>query len=697
MQMVNHFRSAGLAAALLMLAAVVCGPAAAEPDPADLVKASLMLENSSVQPGASVWAAVHFTIAPGWHIYWRTPGDSGLATSIAWSLPPGLTAGTIAWPPPQVIMAGGLVNYGYEHETTLLVPLSVAATAQPGTHLPLTADVSWLVCAQECIPGNTTLTAGLGVGEMLATDAGSATLFAATRAQVPKKAPFASTFAAGAGNITLSIPRSAVRGLQAHAYFLPYDNAQLDYSAAQKQWMDDSGLHVTLKLSQEAAKPVSHVDGVLVLSDGAGTNTFEITPVAGAMFPSPQQTPGTSWLHALVLAFLGGIILNIMPCVFPILSLKILALTSQARKSHAHIRLHGLAYTSGVLLSFAVLAGVLLALRAGGEQIGWGFQLQSPLFVTALAYVIFAMALSLSGALLIGGRLMGVGGGLIAGEGLRGSFFTGLLATIVATPCSAPFMGVAVGAALTAPVPQALGIFAMLGLGLAFPYLLLCFLPHLSAILPRPGAWMEVMKQALAFPLYATVAWLLWVLSMQADPGALLIAAFGLVLIGFAAWAQGQGLRARSGKGRRLALASLWTALTMVAGLTFAPALLPASGNDGLAYEAFSQEKLDMLLTGHKPVFINLTAAWCITCKLNERTALSSDSVRSAFNARGITALKGDWTNRNPEITALLQRYGRGGVPLYLYYNGKADAAPVIFPQILTETTLLSKLENASS
>jgi thiol:disulfide interchange protein DsbD len=393
-----------------------------------------------------------------------------------------------------------------------------------------------------------------------------------------------------------------------------------------------------------------------------------------------------------------------MPCVFPVLSIKVLSLVKHSGYSPALVRLNGLAYTAGVVGSFVALAGILLAIRAGGAEVGWGFQLQSPAVVTALAFLLFAMGLSLSGALELGTSLAGFGQRLDTRTGLPGSFLTGVLATIVATPCTAPFMGTAIGFAMAAPAAVALAIFAALGLGLALPFLLLTFWPGLARHLPRPGRWMETLKQFLAFPIYATVAWLLFVLSQEVGPTGLFAALIGLVAVGFAAWALRLGSLS-GGWSRRAWQGGALAALLVLIGLgvaidrdrvgegaVAATATAPAAGE---AWQPFTQAKLDGLRAEGRPVFVNMTAAWCITCLVNERTALGSEAVQEAFRSRQVAYLKGDWTNRNPEITRLLEAHGRSGVPLYVFYPPGGD--PVVLPQILTQATVIESLGPASS
>ena len=493
-----------------------------------------------------------------------------------------------------------------------------------------------------------------------------------------------------------------------NATFFPYNETAIDNAAEQVMTVDASGLHLTLARAAPAEPAPTVLPGVLNIEEATGAGTARLAfaygdePVlpAVAVAPDAPASPAAaapletlSLFAAAGLAFLGGLILNLMPCVFPVLSIKVLGLVRHAGESAARVRLHGLAYTAGVLASFLGLAGLLIALKGGGAVIGWGFQLQSPVVVAALAYLLFAMGLSLSGAVHLGGRLAGIGDGLARRSGLEGSFFTGVLATVVATPCTAPFMGSAVGFALTQSAGVALVVFASLGLGLALPFLALTLWPPALRALPRPGAWMETLKQALAFPVYATVAWLIWVLAQQVDPRGLMAGLIGLVLVGFSAWAWERGRNAASGMGR-VAQGAALLALVAVAALSATlgyDRASPVAQARSEGIEPFTQARLDTLVGERRPVFVNLTAAWCITCAVNETTSLSTQAVRAAMTARGVTYLKGDWTNQNPEITRLLEKHGRSGVPLYLLFSGAGE--PQVLPQILTEGTVLSALD----
>jgi thiol:disulfide interchange protein DsbD len=682
----------GLAAAFAIAAPVRAADPAVPTDP---VVARLVPDSGSVAPGKTLWVDLHLDIIPGWHVYWRNPGDSGLPTEIAWELPEGFSAGEIAWPAPERFVLGTIGNYGYEGSADLLVRIAAPAGLKPGGALHIAAHASWLVCSDICIPGEAKLALDLPVSAAVAPDPSAVSLFAAVRARLPQTAKFATRFAVSPRELRLFVPEAALSGIdKPSAAFFPYDGNVVDAAAEEKEERRADGLTVVLaRMSGPAATLPATLRGVLVVRGAGGVDLAYSISAPRAAAADDEASVG--WWQALVLAFLGGIVLNLMPCVFPVLSLKLLGLAgSTDRAGQWH---HGVAYAAGVILSFALLGGVLLVLRAGGSAIGWGFQLQSPVVVGLLAYLLFAMGLSLSGVAEFGAGITGIGSRFAGGAGLVGAFATGILATIVATPCTAPFMGAALGFALIAPAPLALAIFVALGCGLALPFVLATAVPGIARRLPRPGAWMVWFKQLLAFPLYATVAWLVWVLIQEVGAVETLAALFGLVVVGFAVWIYGR-TRGNGPAGRRLgagvALAGIAAALILAATLATATAL-PAglaavTQRDGLGYEKFSTARLDQLVAKHERVFVNLTAAWCITCLVNEQTTLASDAVRGAFAERHVVALKGDWTRQNPEITAFLQEFGRSGVPLYLIYD-KAGA-PSVLPQILTEATVLAAL-----
>lgn len=712
-------------------------------DPKDLVAARLVPEVTTLAPGQPFWVALALRMKPGWHVYWKNPGDSGLPVQLDWRLAADFAVGEPQWPAPSLFVDGPVASYGYAEEALLLVEVTPPAGLSVGDEVPLDLRASWLVCEEECLPGEARLEAALAVGERPLLDEGARALFARARAALPQAAPFAASLShrpAGAEPALLlevqgpGLDAGAVR----RAHFFPDEGKAVDHAAAQLLSRIGVGLTLALLPSPLAPALPRRLSGVLTIErEVAGGTVRQAYPLraalpedaalgrslppppippeaaataqtgtvqagavqAGAAIPAQDEAP-LGLLEVLLFALLGGLILNLMPCVFPVLSLKVLGIVEQAGEDAGRIRLHGFSYTGGVLLSFAALAGALILLRAGGAEIGWGFQLQSPWFVALLAYVMLAMALSLSGLFELGHSVMGLGSGLAAKKGLSGSFFTGVLATVVATPCTAPFMGAAVGFALSQPWIIALGVFLALGFGLALPFLVLSFAPALMRRLPRPGPWMVTLKEGLAFPLYGTVAWLVWVLEQQAGPLGLGAALAGLVLVAFAAWAYG---RSRPSEGAPRLAGTLATLAGAAGALALLPSLVdlgpaavaraepgsPVAAAGGFA--PYSQERLEGLLGEGKPVFINLTAAWCVTCLVNEKNALSTDGVKRALTERGITYLKGDWTHEDPEITRLLERFGRSGVPLYLYY-AKGQREPVILPQILTEDIVLEYL-----
>jgi len=659
------------------------------------VTARLVPETTSIGPGTTLWVDLHLDITPGWHTYWRNPGDSGLPTEIAWTLPAGFTAGDIVWPVPERFVVDGLGNYGYRDAVDLLVPIAASRDIETGAAAHLDAAVSWLVCSDICIPGEAKLELALPVrANPSVPDPAVKDLFAGARSHLPKPAGFEARFAVAANEVRLMLPDSAFAGIgQPSASFYPLAANVLDAAAEPKLQRRGDGFELKLtRASTPTAIVPGALDGVLVMR---GANKAEqavslhAAPAAAA--PTGESPDDVVWWQALLFALLGGAVLNLMPCVFPVLSLKLVSLAGIGDRAAHH---HAAAYSAGVILSFAALGGVLLLLRAGGSMIGWGFQLQSPMVVGLLAYLLFAMGLSLSGVADFGIGLAGIGGRFAGREGLAGAFGTGVLATIVATPCTAPFMGAALGFAMLAPAPLALAIFVALGIGLAAPLAIATMIPGLARLLPRPGRWMVLLKQLLAFPLYGTVAWLIWVLIQEVGPEGALAALFGLVLVGFAVWIYGTTrLAGPAMRGVGVGLAAIGTAAALLLAVTATPSVArpeKSAARDGLGYERFSLARLDALTDEHRPVFVNLTAAWCLTCLVNERTTLDSAAIRQAFAEHKITALKGDWTRQDPEITHYLQKFGRSGVPLYLLYD--RSGTPNVLPQILTQGEVLDAI-----
>jgi thiol:disulfide interchange protein DsbD len=689
------------------LALLFAMPAARAEGPPDgpHVKASLVAETQAIVPGQPLHLALRQEIQPGWHTYWINPGDSGLPTGIDWSLPAGFVAEPIQWPIPKRIVYGPLASYGYEGSVLLPVTVTVPSKLDPGANVTLSGHANWLVCEQICVPEESDVSLTLPVSAGPAAPSPRwAPDFAATRAQIPVPSPFPATATSDGKSIRLKVATGDSRKLGDIA-FLPLDTGAIDNMATQRAETDRAGLSLTLARPDKASA-LKTLDGVLTFRDtSAGADSpLQAIAISAPLSAAPAAAPmsGSGLVEALALAILGGIILNLMPCVLPVLSIKALGLVKHAQETPREARLQGLAYMAGILVSFALVAGALILLRAAGAEIGWGFQLQSPVFVTAMIYILFAVGLSLSGVFSLGDGLAGIGSGLAAREGYAGSFFTGALATLVATPCTAPFMAAAIGYAITQPWYMSLTVFEAIGLGLAIPYLALAFIPGARRFLPKPGAWMHRFKQVLAFPVYGTAVWLGFVLASESGSMGITAALAGLVLIAFAAWLfeavkLGEGARRGWGLGFSAlavigAVALMLLPETTDASTAQAEAVQPG----GLAWQPFSQERLDALLGDGKPVFVDFTADWCITCKVNERVAFGDQKVKEAFRQKEIVALRGDWTRRDAAITRVLEANGRAGVPLYLYYPERSSTGerrpPVVLPQILTPDTVLEQL-----
>jgi thiol:disulfide interchange protein/DsbC/DsbD-like thiol-disulfide interchange protein len=698
----------------------------------DNVKAHLVSEVSAIAPGQSFWVALEFNIRDGWHTYWRNPGDSGQATTLKWQLPPGFTAGDIVWTTPHRFEIPPLVNYGYAKHAVHLVNITAPRDLKAGAPIALSAKASWLVCSDVCIPEDADLQLKLPVSAASgAVDPADAALFTAARGDLPSAQFAATTARIQADQLVIALGKEwgpTLPQIKSLAFF-PYDEGGIEYAAPQRLTRNQDAVELAMKLGYQPPK-AGMVRGVLFATEQSGNDTVTVPmeiaasfsgiggpqPKAGPRFApapagagvAPAQTPAadksTASLPVLLLfAILGGLILNLMPCVFPVLSIKAIGLVEQAKKHPAAVRTKGLVFAAGVISSMLCLAAVLLTLRAGGEQIGWGFQLQSPLFVTLLLYLLLAVGLNLSGVFEVGGGLAGVGDGLTQGDSYRASFFTGVLTTLVATPCTAPFMAFAVGAALTQPPIVALCIFAALGFGLALPYLLLSFAPWTRRALPKPGAWMDTLKQVFAFPIYASAAWLLWVLAQQTSSFGLGAALAGAILIALAAWAyQKSKSSAAAGRVVALATATLAVLLAILLPVRFADVAAAASSVSAHGAQAadgwqpYDAAQVAKLNAAGRPLLVNFTASWCLTCLVNERNAFADSAVQEVFRTKGVTLMKGDWTNRDPAITQALASFGRAGVPLYVVYNAKPGSTqPVVLPQLLTASVVQSAFADA--
>jgi thiol:disulfide interchange protein/DsbC/DsbD-like thiol-disulfide interchange protein len=701
---------------LVLLTGLETQARALESTPAVSTRAtvSLVSDTDTVSPGTPFRIGLRIRLAPGWHTYWRNPGDAGVAPELDLALPNGATAGPIGWPAPQRLAEGPLMTYAYTGE--VLLPLTITpalaavglGTPAGGTPAPgaptledravtIAADARWLVCKQICVPEQAHFTLNLPAGNLPAgslpagnlpagnaAPSAQASLFAATDRRIPRASPWPAHIAAD-GTLWLRGAELNTANVTS-AWFIPSVAGTLEDTAAQPLSIGSGGLAGGLTLALKpgpAFKPGVDLDGVLAVLDRSGQET-DVAVHATPGAPPPELA--MSLARVLGFAFLGGLILNLMPCVFPVLAMKALGLAAGA--AQGRMRGHALSYTAGVLLAFAALGGALLAARAAGAAAGWGFQFASPVFVAAMAWLLFGVGLNLSGAFEIGTGLAGAGQRLVARGGHSGSFFTGLLAVLVATPCTAPFMGVAIAAALAAPPAETIVVFLAMGLGLAAPYALFAAVPALGRLAPPPGRWMDRLRQGLAFPMYGACAWLVWVVSQEAGPAGVLGCVAGLVLLGFAAWVGGVAQQ-ETGRTRRfaqsVAVAALLVALAVLSGIGEAPsAPLPTEAGT----EAYSATRLAALRAEGRPVFVNMTAAWCVTCLVNERVAIASTPVRDAFAAHHVAYLKGDWTRQDGAITAFLREHGRDGVPLYVYFP-PGEGAPEVLPQILTEQTVL--------
>jgi len=696
--------------------------ASAAPVKTEHVSAELVAERSAVQPGRSVLIGLRLQHAPHWHTYWRNPGDSGLPTTLRWTLPEGSDAGDIQWPAPKRLPIGPLVNYGYEGELLLPLRYTAPANARPGDTLTLRAQANWLVCKDICIPENATLQLRLPVLPASATPGATPHALLFERSGAQRAAPldgWSAELQRAGRDLLLSLEAKAATPSAnlPPIHVFPYPE-QVLVPAKHEVYRTPRGYAVRLML-QEGAVMQQTLGGIAVAQGepalGARTvwggmhRSIEfnapVRSVATIALPSgaqllPEATSSSDrvdagashagadlgLLMALVLAFVGGIVLNLMPCVFPVLSIKLLALAQQPAHRRS-LRVHAFAYSGGVVLSFVALAAGLLALRAAGNAIGWGFQLQEPAVVFALAVLFFALGLNLLGGFEFGSLVPHRLATWHAKRPAADAFASGVLAVVAASPCTAPFMGAALGFAITQSAPVALGVFAVLGLGMALPYALLVLMPGWRARLPRPGRWMLRLKQALALPMFATVVWLLWVLGQQAGSNAsmrALLALLGLVLLlWIAALPKLRGAPAKTAGLAVFAAVLVWSWPQALppAGLAQAdgPRGTAATRN---AWEPYDESVLAQRVAQGQPVFVDFTAAWCVSCQVNKRLVLHSDETLQAFAQSKVALMRADWTNRDVRITNALARLGRNGVPVYVLIRPGRE--PLLLPEILT-------------
>jgi thiol:disulfide interchange protein DsbD len=701
-------RSLRMIAAVVGVSAMVPLAAIAQESAFELkVKADLIAAETGIVPGQPLLVAMRQRITPGWHTYWKNPGDSGLAPELKWQLPDGFKVSDILWPVPDAIPVGPLMNYGYSDEVLLLMEIT-APVGFSASEVDLAADAEWLVCEDICIPESGRLSLTLPVVSGPAAPSAEAPVLEEARRALPIALPWSAKAHVSAETVVLSVAATELdRDRIVDIAFFPATWGHVNHSAPQPVSWTADGFGVQLARGDLKDEPLDRLEGILAIEeriDGATVRhgfTVEAQAVdepAAAGIPAAAAADGRGggiglW-QAMLFAMLGGLILNLMPCVLPILSLKALALARHGEHSRAEALGHGGAYLAGVLASFAILAVLLIALRNAGAAFGWGFQFQSPAFVLAMAALFLALGLSLSGVFRIGAGVVGAGDKLGRKSGPTGSFFTGALATIAATPCTAPFMGVAIGYAMARPAPEIVAVLLALGAGFALPIVALSVTGTAARLLPRPGPWMLTLQQVLAFPLYATAAWLVWVLSIQTGSDGVLGAAVVLVAVGFSAWLYGRmsgGQRVRTAIAATVIIAALAAVMPRLEIQTVPVA--QAGGSERGAEASFSEVRLAELRAEGRPVFVNFTAAWCISCKVNEKVALSSARFHAAMAAKDVAYLKGDWTNQDEEITRVLKRFGRAGVPLYLLYPPGRDSQAIVLPQILTEGLVLRHIE----
>lgn len=677
-----------LAMRFILAFAAVLFAALASPAEAQLlgprrVETSLHASRAAIAPGETFTVVLRQRILEGWHTYWRNPGAAGEPTDITWTLPSGFEAGEIQWPPPESVTILGLVNYAYEREVLLPVEMRASPSARLGDTAQFTADIYLVVCSEDtCVPEPSTASLSMPIAAQGRDDPEWAPRIADLIANLPRRDDTLTARITAGEPATLSVALPGAR----EPYFFAFNRDAVDYGEDQSASRGAEGFSIALPpgVAPPGEEPL---EGLLTFIDTNGAHrAVEITAAPGPVLP------GTSGVHyaaaasldaaslftAIALAFLGGLILNIMPCVLPVLSVKALSLAGGAQAGQ--VRRHGALYFVGVLATFLALAAVLLALRGAGEAVGWGFQLQAPWVTSALALLFFVIGLNLLGVFSIGGA-QNVGAGLAARGGDAGAFFTGVLAVIAATPCTAPFMAGAIGVAVTQSAGTMLAIFAALGLGFALPLTLLHFAPGLQRLIPKPGPWMERAKQVLAFPMFAAAVWLVWVMAEQMGPMGVLAllsvaAAFAFVVF--------------VGRWGRTWLIVGMIALALTAAFTWRP-LFGVERETALASEPWSPARVTELRGEARGVFVNFTAAWCITCKANELAALSSPRVIEAFETENVAYLVADWTNRDETIAAALAEHGRAGVPLYIYYP--PDGEPQVLPQILSEGLILRTIE----
>jgi thiol:disulfide interchange protein len=652
----------------------------------ELVKASLLSDVQAIQPGQKFRIGVLYQIEPGWHIYWKFSGDSGLPTKIQWQLPQGFKVGELQWPlPMREKEPGDLEVFDYTSEVLLFADIEAPATL-PQQPLLIQAKTDWLVCKSLCVPGRAQLSLTLTGGGNAASD--SAQIFQKYSALVPKQPadPIKIGFSRESKSLVAVV--SGVRNDATLDFFpIPPEDAVIGHVVR-------DGNRLTIPIDTEV-KPIDRMDGVVVVGSGDTRQGYEINEKT--VLTAPQTEKGASSvgligiLQMLGFAMIGGLILNVMPCVLPVISLKIFGFVSEAGIHPKRAFWLSMAFSLGIIGCFAALAAIVVLLQTAGAQVGWGFQFQDARFIFLISCLVFAFALNLFGVYELSVSAQATRGlaNLASGQGYGGAFFQGVFATVLATPCTAPFLGTASAFAFAQPGWVTFLVFLFIGLGMALPYLLLAINPKWLRYLPKPGDWMLRLKQCMGFLLVGTLLWLVWILGKMQGVDAIVELGAILLVIAVLAWIKGTFWTPfSSGRSRLLAIGAMGLVL-LLAAASYGFVTKPSQ----LVWKAFSKSTLDEALASGKPVFIDFTADWCITCKTNERFAIDTPKVRQEFSKRNVVALKADWTKGDPEITQILKQYGRAGVPMYLIYpSGTKEAQPVLLPELITSETVLDAL-----
>jgi len=671
----------------------VVGDGGPGPVKAQHLTAELTSVGPAIAPGGTLQVGLVLTLEEKWHVYWKNAGDSGEPPHITWTLPKGIAAGPMEFPIPSRLPLGPLMDFGYEDEVAFPVEISAAKGLKPGP-VHLDAKIDWLVCREVCLPGKAHLGLDLNVAPDVPPTGEPVGALGEALNELPEALPPRMHVTVMGGKTDLVF--TLITGdKETDGEFYPFDQDQIANAEDQISETIPGGLRLRVKRAAELTQLPKQIHGLIKLS---GDQAYDVTVpvVAGEVAAAAGETGAgpaaskTTAIGAVGLAFLGGIILNLMPCVFPVLFLKGLALVQSSAGERSRIRAHGAVYALGILVSFWVIVGVLLVLRAGGSQAGWGFQLQSPTFLAVLALGLFFFSMSLAGQFELGLSITSAGDSLTQKEGYAGSFFTGVLATVVATPCTAPLMGAAIGFALAQPAWVTFAVFTALGLGLAFPYLLLTAQPAWTRLLPRPGAWMETLKQLTAVPLFATVIWLTWVYGRLYSGGGVAAGQgsdhmarllLGFLLLAIAGWVLAKW-PARLGS----------TVAALAIGTLALATALYTPKDTTLVWQPYSQASLDASRAAGKPVFLDFTAAWCLSCQVNERLVLKSAEVQHEFSAHKVTLMRADWTQYDPAITQQLASVGRSGVPTYVLYPAGAESKADVLPELLTKDIVLNAL-----